>query len=248
MNLIVTGAGVGIGFEIAKNLAQKGANVVLNDLYDTLAQNAAQQIRSLGGSCIAVSGDCSQIETIDQLIQTAVNEFGSVTALVANAGITLFGEFLTYPSESVRKVLEVNLFGTFMIVQKFAQQVQKQQSGGSIVMMSSVVGHQAHQNLAVYAMTKAGIEMFAKNLVIELSPLGININCVAPGATLTERTLEDTQYQQTWATITPMAKPATVSDIAEATAFFLSDKAKHITGQSLIVDGGWTAVSPSPYF
>ena len=113
--------------------------------------------------------------------------------------------------------------------------------------MSSVVGHQAHKNLAAYAITKAGLEMLAKNLVIDLSPFHINVNAIAPGATVTERTLEDKEYTKTWSRITPLGKPATTDEIANAALFLVSPGARHITGQSLIIDGGWTSVSPSPY-
>ena len=89
--------------------------------------------------------------------------------------------------------------------------------------------------------------MLAKNLVIELSEFGININTIAPGATLTERTLDDADYEKVWSEITPMKRPATVTDISEAALFLVSPQAKHITGQSLVVDGGWTSVSPSPF-
>ena len=89
--------------------------------------------------------------------------------------------------------------------------------------------------------------MLAKNLVIELSQYKINVNTIAPGATLTERTLEDAGYAATWSKLTPMGKPASVADIANTALFLVSDKAKHITGQSLIVDGGWTCISPSPF-
>ena len=123
----------------------------------------------------------------------------------------------------------------------------KQQSGGSILFMSSVTGHQAHKNLAAYGMTKAALEMLGKNLVIELSPYNITVNTVAPGATLTERTLEDAEYKATWSRITPMGRPATVEDVANAVLFMVSPKARHITGQNIVVDGGWTAVSVSPY-
>jgi NAD(P)-dependent dehydrogenase (short-subunit alcohol dehydrogenase family) len=96
-------------------------------------------------------------------------------------------------------------------------------------------------------MTKAAIELLARNLVAEISGFNINVNCLAPGATLTERTLQDEDYLATWSRITPMGKPATVEDIAHAALFLVSDKAKHLTGQTLVVDGGWTVVSPSPY-
>jgi 3-oxoacyl-[acyl-carrier protein] reductase len=96
-------------------------------------------------------------------------------------------------------------------------------------------------------MSKAAIEMLAKNLVIELSAYNINVNAVAPGATLTERTASDPEYAAVWQRITPMGRAATTNDIAEMVLFLLSDKARHITGQSIVVDGGWTSVSPSPY-
>jgi NAD(P)-dependent dehydrogenase (short-subunit alcohol dehydrogenase family) len=96
-------------------------------------------------------------------------------------------------------------------------------------------------------MSKAALEMLARNLVIELSQYKINVNTIAPGATLTERTVSDPGFESTWSRITPMGKPASVEDIASAALFLVSDGAKHITGQTLIIDGGWTSVSPSPY-
>jgi NAD(P)-dependent dehydrogenase (short-subunit alcohol dehydrogenase family) len=96
-------------------------------------------------------------------------------------------------------------------------------------------------------MTKAALEMLAKNLVIEISKYKINVNAIAPGATLTERTLSDASYANTWSQLTPMGRPASVTDVANAALFLVSDEAKHITGQTLIVDGGWTCISPSPF-
>jgi len=125
--------------------------------------------------------------------------------------------------------------------------MKQQQGGGSILLMSSVTGHQAHKYLAAYGMTKAALEMLAKTLVVELSPFNISINAIAPGATITERTSEDPNYKNTWSRITPIGKPATTNDIANAALFLVSPASRHITGQSLIIDGGWTSVSPSPY-
>lgn len=244
---IVTGAGQGIGFEIAKQLAIEGTAVVLNDIDSTLAENAAQKITTLKGLCTAVPGDTSGPEIIKKMVDTAINEYGKLDILVANAGITLFGNFLTYPVDSFYAVLKVNLAGTFFLAQAAANQMIKQQSGGSLLFMSSVTGHQAHKDLAAYGMTKAAIEMLAKNLVIELSSYKINVNTIAPGATLTERTQNDAGYEKIWSVLTPMGRPATTKDIADAALFLVSDKAKHITGQSLVIDGGWSSISPPPY-
>ncbi|SMG41702.1 SDR family NAD(P)-dependent oxidoreductase [Arenibacter troitsensis] len=244
---IVTGAGQGIGLEICKQLVGQGAHVILNDLDAALTKEAVAGMDGEVGKCIGLYGDSSDMEVIQQMVDTAVAEFGKLDVVVANAGITLFGEFLSYPPESFFEVMKVNLGGSFFLAQAAAKQMKKQGLGGSILFMSSVTGHQAHENLAAYGMSKAALEMLAKNLVIELSPFKINVNTVAPGATLTERTLKDKDYFGTWESITPMGRPASVNDIAQAVLFLISDSAKHITGQSLVIDGGWTSVSPSPY-
>jgi glucose 1-dehydrogenase len=244
---IVTGAGQGIGFEICKQLSLQGASVLLNDIDEKLTSSAVNKIKSEGGNCIGLAGDASDVDLINEMVKQAANNFGTLTIAIANAGITLFADFFDYTPGSFNKVMQLNLSGSFFLAQAAAKQMKQQGTGGSILFMSSVVGHQAHKNLAAYAITKAGLEMLAKNLVIELSPYNINVNAIAPGATLTERTLADKEYTNTWSRITPMGKPATTNEIANAALFLVSPGAKHITGQSLIIDGGWTSVSPSPY-
>jgi len=245
---IVTGAGQGIGLEISKYLAKEGAHVFLNDIDPVLAQQAAEEVsEGAAGSCTAMSGDSSDLTLIHKMVDAAVDTFGQLDIVVANAGITLFGDFFTYASEAFFKVMQVNLGGTFFLAQAAANQMKQQPQGGSLLFMSSVTGHQAHKNLAAYGMSKAALEMLAKNLVIELSPFKINVNTIAPGATLTNRTMEDPKYDKTWSNITPMGRPATVADIAHTALFLVSDQAKHITGQNIIVDGGWTCISPSPF-
>ena len=245
---IITGAGQGIGFEIGRNLAKAGAQVLLNDIDLQLAKEAAKQIEKVTGStCMAIPGDSSDHSIIHKMVDTAVSEFGTLDIAIANAGITLFGDFFSYSPESFFKVMQVNLGGTFFLAQAAANQMKKQATGGSLLFMSSVTGHQAHKNLTAYGMSKAALEMLAKSLVIEVSPFKINVNSIAPGATLTSRTMEDPDYEKTWSHITPMGRPADTEDIANAALFLVSDKARHITGQNLIVDGGWTSISPSPY-
>jgi glucose 1-dehydrogenase len=244
---IVTGAGQGIGFEICRQLTQQGAIVYLNDIDNTLATQAAETLLEEGGRCVACGGDASNLDFIESLVSQALTATGVLNIVVANAGITLFGDFLTYPKSSFQKVLDVNLGGTFFLTQVAARAMKEQKTGGSILFTSSVTGHQAHENLAAYGMTKAAIEMLAKNLVIELSPYKINVNALAPGATLTERTGAEQDYEEIWSRITPMGRPAYCIDIANAALFLVSDKARHITGQTLIVDGGWTSTSPSPF-
>ncbi|MDG1573334.1 SDR family oxidoreductase [Robiginitalea sp. M366] len=241
---IITGAGKGIGLEIARQLVEAGARVWLNDQDPDLCEAACAEI---GRTCYPVPGDCSQPEVIRALVAGPVEATGQLDMAIANAGVTHFGDFLDYPRADFMRVMEVNLAGTYFLAQGAARQMKVQGTGGSLLFMSSVTGIQAHKALSAYGMTKAAIQLLARTLVIELSPLGINVNAIAPGATKTERTLEDPDYDITWSRLTPMGRPATVADIAKAALFLVSDQARHITGQTLVVDGGWSAVSPSPF-
>ena len=244
---IVTGAGQGIGLEICRQLAGQGAHVLLNDIEELLAEEAARSIQKEHGSCIPYAGDASDVSFIQEMVRESVNRFGKLDIAIANAGITLFGDFFEYKPEDFTQVMKVNLSGRFFLAQAAALQMKDQGASGRILFMSSVTGHQAHKDLAAYGMSKAALEMLAKTLVLELSPFAITVNAIAPGATSTERTLSDPDYEQTWSRITPIGKPATAKDIANAALFLVSPEAGHITGQTLIVDGGWSSVSPSPY-
>lgn len=248
---IVTGAGVGIGYEICAQLVAQGAYVLLNDFDAELARKSADEINQAhsenGGICVGVGGDVADIETVYGFVTDAVERWGTLNSVVCNAGLTSWGEFFTYTPEDFDRVLNVNLRGSFFLVQASARQMRKQGKGGRIVLMSSVTGHQALPYIATYAMTKSALEMLARSLVVELSPYGITINCIAPGATRTPRNLaDDPNYEQVWGDVTPMGRVGLPADIANATLFFLRPESNHITGQTLIVDGGWTAISPTP--
>lgn len=244
---IVTGAGQGIGFEICRQLALQGAWVILNDLDTPLAEEAAKTIQEEGGNCIAKPGDSSDLKFIQSMVDLARNRFGKLDIVIANAGITLFGDFFTYSPEAFNRVLNVNMSGTFFLTQAAAKQMKQQSEGGSILFTSSITGQQAHKDLAAYSMTKAALDMLARNLVIELSAFKINVNTIAPGATITERTTDDPDYESVWSKLTPMGRPGTTTDVANAALFLVSEKAKQITGQCLVIDGGWSCISPSPF-
>ena len=245
---IITGAGKGIGFEIAHQLVSSGANVMLNDIDPKLAASAAEKLSLEGpGTCIALAGDAGNVAFIQQLIAQTTAYFGRVDMVVANASYTLFGNFFEFTEENFQKVVNLNLQGPFFMAQQAAIQMRTQGYGGRILLMSSTIGLRAYPQLAIYSMTKAALHMMAKSLVLDLSRYGITINAIAPGATITERTLlEDPDYENKWKELIPNSKTAFPSDIAKATLFLLSEDANHITGQTLVVDGGWTAVGPYP--
>ena len=146
---IITGAGIGIGFEVAHQLALQGAKVVLNDIDDHLAHGASQKIKEGSGVCEAFGGDISDMTTIEGIVKFAVDTFGKLDILIANAGITTYGNFLEYQPESMQKLLKINLFGTFFLTQAAAKQMVLQGHGGSILLTGSVTGHSAHPFLVM---------------------------------------------------------------------------------------------------
>lgn len=245
---IITGAGQGIGLAIAEKLAAQSVNIIINDIEEGLIRDACKRISlQYGVSAIPIHGDSSSEKVIDTLIQTAISNFGTLDIVIANSGITLFGAFLGYSRADFMEVTRINQVGTFFLAQAAARVMKDQPNGGALLFTSSVTAHQSHENLGAYAMSKAALEMLAKNLVLELAPFKIRVNTIAPGATITSRTTLDPEYENTWSKITPLGRPADVQDIANAASFLVSDEARHITGQTLIIDGGWTSVSPSPY-
>jgi glucose 1-dehydrogenase len=139
------------------------------------------------------------------------------------------------------------LGGSFFLAQAAARRMRRQGTGGRLLFLSSVAGNQSIATSSVYAMTKKGLEMLARSLVSEVSAHGITVNVIAPGATVTPRTVAAVpDYESIWSQVTPTGRPAYPSDIAKAALFFLSPASSHITGQTLIIDGGWSALSPEP--
>lgn len=238
----MTGAGEGIGRKIAESLVSAGANVLLNDVDEAKARRVASEIGALG-----VGGDVGDVEIVRGLVARAVAEFGRIDIAVANAGITLWNNFFDYEPADFQRVLNVNLGGSFFLAQAAARQMRTQGDGGRILLMSSVTGFQAVEYLSAYAMTKAALSMLARQLVVELGPHNITVNAIAPGATVTPRNLaDDPNYEAVWSRITPTRQVAYTDDIANAALFLLSPQASQINGQTLVVDGGWTATSPVP--
>ena len=244
---IVTGAGEGIGREIARQLALQGAAVLLNDIKPRLATKAAQDISAEGGTCVGVGGDIADVKVVRELVTRAVADFGRLTIAIANAGLSLWHDFFDFKPDDFNRILAVNLGGSFFLAQAAARRMRLQKTGGRLLFLSSVAGNQAIATSSVYAMTKKGLEMLARSLVSEVSQHGITVNVIAPGATVTPRTVATVpDYESIWSQVIPTGRPAYPSDMANAALFFLSPASSHITGQTLIIDGGWSATSPEP--
>ncbi len=246
---VITGAGSGIGFAIAHQLALQGASVVLNDIDETRLGSAAAKIRADGGRVEAYPGDAGDVQVVRGLVNQAIESFGELNLVIANAGLTLFDDVFSCRQEDFERLLDVNLLGTFFLVQAASRQMKARGLGGKILLMSSNIGVKPHPKLAPYGMTKAALNMLARTLALELAPYQITINALAPGATLTERTLkDDANYEQMWQSLIPDGRVARPDEIAGAALFLLSPQADHITGHTLVIDGGWceTGLYPVP--
>lgn len=247
--VLVTGAGAGIGYALCRAFAGAGAMVALNDIDPALGHAAAQQINDALGveRTYPYAGDVANVETVRAMCQDFMKRAGRLDVVIANAGITNYGEFLTYTPEAFDRVTEVNLRGSFFTAQAAARLMIGAHIPGRIILMSSVTGIQAHLNLGCYGMTKAAIQMLAKTVALEVGKYGITVNAICPGATLTERTLrDDPRYESNWAGVTPTGRVGYVEDIVAAALYLASPEARHVTGQTLVVDGGWTIQSPLP--
>jgi len=221
------------------------ATVILNDLDDVALTKATD---SLGEKCVGVAGDSSDVKIIDSLIRSAVDKFGRLDFAVCNTGITTFGSFHDYSPDDFDLQCRVNLKGTFFLAQRASQQMIRQKTAGRIVLMSSVTGHQYHEDLHAYGITKAGISFMAKSLGVELASHGITVNAISPCATITSRTqsLNDGKFEEIWKQIMPSGKCNSVEEVGHVAMFFLSSLSGNITGQDLVIDGGWTSSGLQP--
>ena len=209
----------GIGFRICTELLENGANLVINDVDSELLESAHHKLGD-AQKVKLVPGDAGKNIVVDKLVETAVNTFGGLDIVVANAGITIPGTFLEFKELDLRKMLDLNLVGSFLLAQAGAKQMVSQKRGGRILFLSSVTGIQAIKGTEGYGMTKAALKMLARTLGVELGPSGITVNCIAPGATATERTQKQPGYSEGWGKLIPTRRPATPQDIAQASLYF----------------------------
>ena len=234
---IVTGAAKGIGRGIALALAKEGALVVVSDLNDAECLDVVAEIEKLGSEGIAVKCDVSQKAEVDELISAAITKWGHLDILANNAGIYPFKPFEEITEEGWDKVMDVNLKSVFLTSQA-AVKVMK--PGSKIVNISSIAAFVGFAGLAHYCATKGGINGLIRALALELAAKKINVNNVAPGAIDTPGASGGTEETKkaTLATI-PAGRMGQPEDIANAVVFLASDRADYITGQTLVVDGGY---------
>ena len=236
---LVTGAGRGIGKEIALNLARAGADVVVTDVADTVFETA-KEIEALKVSALAIKCDVSNLEEVQNTQKQALEKFKKIDILINNAGIYPQKPFLEMTTADWCTVMRVNLFGTFYFTKTFVSGMVERKYG-KIVNLSSISGPVvAFPNLVHYSSTKAAIAGFTKALALEMAPYGINVNAVAPGAIDVGGMQADEAMLAQVVRAIPLGRIGKPSDIANLVAFLVSDEANFITGQTIVSDGGYT--------
>ncbi|PIO00085.1 short-chain dehydrogenase [archaeon CG10_big_fil_rev_8_21_14_0_10_43_11] len=238
--VLVTGAKFGIGLGIAEAFAKKKFNVVMVDIDENGVKASASKLKKhYGINVLALKCDVSKHAQVKSVIDSVKRKFGSLDVLVNNAGIYPFKAFAELTEKDWDMVLNVNLKGVFLMSNEASRILNK---GGSIVSISSIASIIGYPMLSHYCASKGGINSFTRALALELAPLKIRVNAVAPGAIETPGTkpiMNNDLIKQTIAA-TPLKRMGKPEDIANAVLFLASKNADYITGHVLVVDGGTT--------
>lgn len=239
---IITGAGRGIGSEMARLFAAEGARVVVADVDSAGATRVAAEIQATGREARAIPVDITDPVQAERLIADTLTHFGRLDILVNNAGIGLNKPFLTTTLEEWEGQLRVNLTGTFLCAQAAAR-VMVRQGGGRIVNVASISGQRGGQGRAGYGAAKAGVIQLTKVMAVELAPRGITVNAVAPGPVVTEMSkgTHTEATRKSYHNRIPLKRYGTQREVAAAALFLASPEASFVTGHTLNVDGGFNA-------
>ncbi len=243
---IVTGAARGIGAAIAESLASRGGVVVICDINPEAAAERAQLLTESGYRAEPWRVDVSDGGDVRQLVDEVTARLGPPAVLINNAGVVTVAPSDQLAEEEWRRQIDVMLTGTFLMTQAVSRSMLAG-GGGAVVNLSSIGGFGGHPGRSAYNAAKAGISCLTQVLGVEWAARGIRVNAVAPAVTRTEmlehvlRTLEGATKRAEYAGRTPMGRVAEPAEIAECVAFLASDKARFITGTTLLIDGGWMA-------
>ncbi|WP_363473641.1 glucose 1-dehydrogenase [Microbispora sp. NPDC049633] len=241
---VVTGAARGIGAAIARRLAAEGAAVACVDLTADRCASIVDEITVTGGRAVAFGCDVSDGAQVEALVPEVMGEFGRIDVLVNNAGLTRDNLLFRMSEDDWDKVVDVNLKGVFLVSRAVQKHMVEQRSGAIVNLSSrSALGNRGQAN---YSAAKAGIQGLTATMAIELGPFGVRVNAVAPGYVATPMTeatavrlgVTPEEHQATMAQAVPLRRVAQPTEIASVVAFFASDDASYVTGQTLYVNGG----------
>lgn len=241
---IVTGSSTGIGAAIAREFAAEGANVVTNSRKRERAKTTADEIRDAGGTAVALESDVTDYDGMAALVEATVDEFGQLDVMVNNAGLTRIGPAEELDPDDWRHVIDVDLTGVFFGAQLAGRQMIEQDSGGTILNVSSMLGEQGLQKRAPYCAAKAGVNNLTRTLAVEWAEHDIQVNALAPDfirTDITEQTQDSADYtDEDIGNRTPLDRYGTLEEMANCATFLVGND-HYVTGEVLRADGGWTA-------
>ena len=239
--VLITGATRGIGLACARAIAARGGRIAISSRKADACEQVAADLRESGCDAIAVAAHAAKSDDLARLVSAAVNAFGGLDVVIANAGINpTFDAVTDLAEDSWAKVLDTNLNGPLRLARHVLPVMRP---GGAMVAVSSVNGSFAMPGSGAYGISKAALEQLVRQLAVEWGPRGIRVNAVSPGTTETSMIrslLQRGDFVARIVATTPLQRIAQPADIAHAVAFLASDLAAHVTGQVLTVDGGQT--------
>jgi glucose 1-dehydrogenase len=239
---LVTGSSKGIGRGIAVRLAREGADVVINYNSDPQgAEDALAEVQAFGRRGAIIRANLAAVGDVQRLVEQSERELGGLDILVNNAGIEKHAPFTDVTEADFDAVLDVNLKGVFFATQAFVRGCQRRGHGGKVINISSVHEDIAFPNFAAYCASKGGIRMLTRTLAVELGPLGISINSIAPGAIETPinaKLLNDPVKLKALTHQIPLGRLGKPGDVAGLAAFLVSADSDYVTGSTYYVDGG----------
>lgn len=240
---LVTGGSRGIGRAICLSFAAQGAMVAVNATSFEGADKTAEEVRRQGGRAVAIKANVADPQEVGAMVEMAVSEFGRLDILVNNAGISMARPSAEIPLEDWNRAIDIDLNGVFYCSQAAGRQMIKQKSG-NIINMSSMYGLVAAPGRAAYSTSKGGINAMTKVLAVEWAGDNIRVNAICPGYIMTELVtdligrgiLDEAKLSGRC----PMGRLGSVDEVAKAALFLASDDSSYITGQTIVVDGGWS--------
>lgn len=245
---VVTGGGRGLGLAMALGLAERGANVGLIDVLPEVGAAASSLATQTGVRAAGVNADVRDPRALDAAFNDLQRELGTADILITSAGITIWGDSTDVSPEDWQKVMDINLNGTFFAAQSFARRLLADGRSGSIIFVSSMSARVVNvpQFQASYHASKAAVSMLTKSLAVEWAKSGIRVNALEPGYTLSDMTRHFTDANPDlaaqWTALIPMGRMGEPGDLIGAVAYLASPDSAYVTGQSIVIDGGYTAI------
>lgn len=245
---LVTGGGRGLGLGMAQALAHCGADIALASRTESELEIAAEMIRATGRKAIILPTDVSDAEAVQAMVRKAAEQLGRLDILVNCAGINIRKHPDAFTVEEWDRIMAVNLKGAFFACQEAVRVMRNQQTDrackGKIINVGSIAFEIVVPNIALYAISKGGMRQMNRALAVELAKEHICVNAIAPGrfwTKMTDSVFSVPELYDSAVSVIPMSRPGVATDLAGATALLASDASDYITGQTIMIDGGWTA-------